>query len=331
MEAHTVLAIFGVVAGGWLSAVAFGTAALCLCVVLNSEPGWLPMRPWASSIGSRLMHTLSYLKYPIWTTWQFVTAPYQALRNTWIVLAGFLRTVVLGRRGLRVLKRRSHGTNRWSEAIRGRYIWRVAHKFWARWILDFAGVEMTIVGYHRIDWNRPYVIVANHQSTIDVLALIAIIENGRFVAKREVLRYPILGVIARYGGQIVIDRSDHVQSMAAIRSGMSSWPRCHIIFFAEGTRTRTGELGKFRRGAFAIAREMRLPIVPVAISGTFEALPKGSLLRLSRRPAVRIEFGEPIPVGAVLKENVPQLAEFVRNQIATMLLHKAAPEPLRVV
>jgi 1-acyl-sn-glycerol-3-phosphate acyltransferase len=242
-----------------------------------------------------------------------------------IVLAAFQRTVAIGWRAIRVLK--SHygaggstsSKHVWSEAGRGRYIWRVAHLFWAEWILDYAGVQLTTVGHDRIDWSQPSVVVTNHQSTVDVLALVAIIENGRFVAKREVLHYPILGALARYGGQIVIDRSDHVQSMAAIRAGMSQWPRCHIIFFPEGTRTRTGELGPFRLGAFAIARELNLRIVPVAISGAFEALRKGSLLRLRRHPAIRVEFGAPIPVNSVTKEEVPGLAACTRERIAGML------------
>ena len=271
---------------------------------------------------------LSYLKYPIWTAWQFVIAPRQALRNAIIVLAAFQRTVVIGGRAIRVMK--SHYANggrvpskrAWSEAGRGRYIWRVAHRFWAKWILKFAGVELTAAGYDRIDWSRPYVVVANHQSTADVLALVAIMENGRLVVKREVLHYPVLGGTARYGGQIVIDRSDHVQSMAAIRAGMSRWPHCHIIFFSEGTRTRTGELGPFRHGAFAIAQEMRLAIVPVAISGAFEALRKGSLLRLRRHPVIRVEFAEPIPVSVVMEKDIPQLAVFTRDRIASMVAHQ---------
>jgi 1-acyl-sn-glycerol-3-phosphate acyltransferase len=274
------------------------------------------------------MQSLSYVKYPLWTAWQFVVAPGRAVRNTGIVLAAFYRTVVIGRRALQVLKRHAGGTDggadrSWSDATRGRYIWRVAHKFWARWILDVGRVRMTIVGYDRVDWRQPCVVVANHQSTIDILALIAILQDGRFVAKREVLRYPVLGAAARFGAQIVIDRADHVQAMAAIRAGMRQWPRCHIVFFPEGTRTRTGQLGPFRRGAFAVARETGLAIVPVAISGTFAALAKGSLLRLGRRPAIRVEFGAPIDGGAATPQDVPQLAAFVRERIAGMLAHPA--------
>jgi len=272
-----------------------------------------------------LAGVFSYLKHPIWTVWQFVVAPRHALRNTVIVLAAFHRTLVLGRRAVRVLRSHypggggRHPQRPWSDAGRGRYIWRVAHVFWARWILRFAGVGLTTVGYERIDWRQPYVIVANHQSTVDILALVAIMDNGRFVAKREVLHYPVLSGAARYGGQIVIDRGDHVQSMAAIRAGMRQWPSCHIIFFPEGTRTRTGELGPFRLGAFAVAQEMRLAIVPVAISGAFEALRKGSLLRLRRHPQIRVEFGDPIPVGAATKDEIPRLAAVVRERITGML------------
>jgi 1-acyl-sn-glycerol-3-phosphate acyltransferase len=246
-----------------------------------------------------------------------------------IVVAAFQRTVVIGWRAIGVLKSHygagasQHPKRVWSEAVRGRYIWRVAHRFWAKWILNFAGVTLTSVGYDRIDWRLPYVVVANHQSTVDVLALVSIMENGRFVAKREVLHYPFIGGAARYGGQIVIDRSDHVQAMATIRAGMRSWPHCHIVFFAEGTRTRTGKLGPFRLGAFAVAREMRLAIVPVAISGAFEALRKGSLLRLRRHPALRVEFGEPIAGEGASSDEVTRLAALARERIDGMLARQA--------
>ncbi|MCP5070050.1 MAG: 1-acyl-sn-glycerol-3-phosphate acyltransferase, partial [bacterium] len=163
---------------------------------------------------------------------------------------------------------------------------------------------------------------ANHQSTLDILVVIPLIDSGRFVAKRQILPYPVIGSAARYGGQIVIDRSDHRQSMRAIRHGIEVWPDSNLIFFAEGTRSRTGRLGEFKRGAFAIAVETGLPILPVAITGAFEALPKGSLLRLRRRPQVHIEFGEEIPPAG----DAPDLAQRTRGVIASMIAHRDSPD-----
>lgn len=258
------------------------------------------------------------LQYPLTTLQQYLLHFPRAARNTGIVLAAFWRTAWVGSRAMAVLVKNHE---RWSERTRGRYIWWVARSFWARWILARADIEVEIVGADRIDWSQPHVVVANHQSTLDILALVASIPSGRFVAKKEVQWYPFIGAAARRGGQIIIDRSNHRQAMAAIRRGIRTWPDCNLIFFAEGTRTRTGELGAFRKGAFAIARELDLSIVPVAISGTYAALPKGSLLRLKKSPRVRVEYGAPCAADL----DVPWLCDRTRRTIAGMLAAGSVP------
>ncbi len=255
---------------------------------------------------------LDYLKFPVWTLWRFVANLPLAARNTRIMLGAFACTLRVGFRAARVLESKQE---LWSERTKGRYLWRVARRFWARWILERAEVSIEVEGLDRIDWTRPHVIVANHQSTLDILLVVATLDCGRFVAKKDVLAYPALGPAVGAGGQIVVDRKDHEQAMMAIRRGMELWPESNLVFFAEGTRSRSGSLGEFKKGAFAIAKENTLPIVPLAISGTFDALPKGSLLRLRRRSQVRMEFGEEIyPHGEVVA-----LADYTREVIDHML------------
>jgi 1-acyl-sn-glycerol-3-phosphate acyltransferase len=263
---------------------------------------------------------LEYLKYPLWTLWRFVANFPLAVRNTRITLVAFWRTVYIGSRAIRILRKNAE---RWSERTRGRYIWRVARRFWARWLVDYMGIRVTVEGGAGMDWSHPHIVVANHQSTLDILLLVSLLPSGRFVAKKEVLRYPVVGAAVRHGGQIVIDRADHAQAMAAIRQGLRAWPDSNLVFFAEGTRTRTGRLQPFKKGAFSIAREMALPILPVAISGTYDALPKGSLLRLGRRPPVRIAFGAEIPPD----EDVIALTARTREVIGRMIT-EAAPRPV---
>jgi 1-acyl-sn-glycerol-3-phosphate acyltransferase len=252
------------------------------------------------------------VKYPVWTAWRFLVNFPLAVRNTHIILSVFARTVVVGASAGKVLRRKRQS---WSDKTRGRYIWTVAKHFWARWVLDRIEARMEVVGADRIDWTKPHVVVSNHQSTLDIFPLIAYIPSGRFVCKKEILAFPFVGPACRDGGQIVIDRADHEQSMRAIRSGMHAWPSCNLIFFAEGTRTLDGRLKPFKKGAFAIAKEMKLPIVPVAITGTYDALPKGSLLRLRRRPRFRVEFGHEIPSSG----EVPDLSDRTRGVILRMI------------
>jgi 1-acyl-sn-glycerol-3-phosphate acyltransferase len=259
-----------------------------------------------------LADVVGVLKYPIWTAWRFVVNFPLAIRNTRVILSLFARTIAIGMRALRVLRLKRAI---WSDRTRGRYIWRVAQRYWASWVLRRVEARMEVVGMDRVDWSKPHVVVANHQSTLDIFPLIAYIPSGRFVAKKEVLAFPIIGPACRDGAQIIIDRADHGQAMRAIRDGMQRWPDCNLIFFAEGTRTLDGRLKPFKRGAFAIAKETGLSIVPVAITGTFDALPKGSLLRLRRSPKVRIEFGAEIPCEA----EVPDLTERTRESILRMI------------
>lgn len=259
-----------------------------------------------------LADVVASVKYPLWTAWRFVVNFPLAVRNTRIVLAAFARTVVVGSRAVRVLRKKGGA---WSVRTRGRYVWSVAKHFWARWVLARIEARMEVIGADRVDWTRPHVVVSNHQSTLDIFPLIAYIPDGRFVAKKEILAFPVVGSACRDGGQIIIDREDHRQSMRAIREGIHEWPDCNLIFFAEGTRTLDGKLKPFKKGAFAVAKEMQLPIVPVAITGTYDALPKGSLLRLRRRPRFRVEFGNEIPTS----DDVLELSERTREAILDMI------------
>ena len=265
-----------------------------------------------------LADIVGIVKYPLWTMGQFFVHFPLAVRNTAFILSAFARTAHVGYRAIRVLDRQRAG---WTDRTRGRYIWRVARLFWADWIMHRAQIGVDVVGSEGIDWSKPHIVVSNHQSTLDILVLVKTIPYGRYVAKKEVLAFPFVGSACVKGAQIIVDRKDHAQSMQAIRKGMEDWPDCNLIFFAEGTRSRDGRLGTFKKGGFAIARETGLPIIPVAITGAFEALPRGSLLRLQRGRRMRIEFGKPIPSSA----DVAGLAERTREVIGEMICRADAP------
>lgn len=263
---------------------------------------------------------LGVLKYPFGTMRAFVDSPRLAWRNTRIVCFAFARTIGVGFRAINVLKYRTPGTavpffhgrkkwevreedgsvtyirRTWSTKTRSRYIWRVARLFWAQPILRRAEVDVRVHIEGWIGWKGPYVFVVNHQSTLDILILVAIILFARFVAKKEVLVYPVVGGAARFGAQIIVDRKNHGQSIEALARGFEG--RCDVstVFFVEGTRTQDGKLGKFKKGAFHVAKKTGMPIIPIAISGAFDALPKGSLLRLKRKSTVYVQIGEPIEV-----------------------------------
>lgn len=207
----------------------------------------------------------------------------------------------------------------WSDDMRAQYIWRAAQKYWAQWILRSAHIELVVHGRENLTLGTPYVAVANHQSVLDILAVVATVPNGRFVAKKEVLTIPIIRGAARYGGQVIVDRGDHEQAMRSLREGMEVQGKSNLVVFPEGTRTKHGGVGKFKYGAFAIAKERNLPIVPIAICGAYDALKKGPLLDLKVGTQIHVIVGEQIPVDSVARYEVPLLAEYARSSIISML------------
>jgi 1-acyl-sn-glycerol-3-phosphate acyltransferase len=177
------------------------------------------------------------------------------------------------------------------------YIAEEMPRRWARFLLRAAGVRVLVENEGEIDRSVTQVLVANHASWFDVLALTSI-TPGRyvFVAKKEVEHIPFLGRTIRACGHIFIDRQDRQKALASLAEARErlARERPRIIMFPEGTRSATGELQPFKKGAFVLALETGVPVVPAAILGTREVMPKGSWK--IRRGKVRIVIGEPIPV-----------------------------------
>lgn len=253
--------------------------------------------------------------------WCYLTKPRESLKNTHIIVIAVWRTYAIGSRAFHVLKNHEHS---WSDRTRSRYIWRVAQKFWAPWILDRAGIDIVVTGLERLT-DDPYVVVVNHSSVLDILATTAILPDCRFVAKIEVLKMPIFGKLARYGGQVIIDRSDKKQSMTALRTNTKSISRGNLLIFPEGTRTSAGSLGIFKYGGFAIAKENNLPILPVAIDGISQVTDqKGNFLHLVPGSRITVAICPSITVSDVARFEVPILAEHARSIIVQKLKENVA-------
>lgn len=151
----------------------------------------------------------------------------------------------------------------------------VAQRLWTTVLLAIVGIRLRIRELIPVDWTQTYVICANHASVFDILALIrAVPPPYRFVAKRELLKWPFVGWALRPAGQIVIDRADHARALRNIAEAAVRKVRGQVVFFVEGTRSRTGELLPFKKGAFQFAIDNHLPVLPTAIRGSYAALAK---------------------------------------------------------
>jgi 1-acyl-sn-glycerol-3-phosphate acyltransferase len=172
--------------------------------------------------------------------------------------------------------------------------------------------------------RRAYVVVSNHQSMLDVLTLARLPREMKWVAKAELFRVPWIGWLFRLSGDIPVDRGDPGsgrEAMARARRYLEAG--MHVMLFPEGTRSRDGSLLPFKPGAFRLAVEARAPILPVAVSGSAEGMPKGSPWVRPARVAVRIL--EPVETAGLGEADVGSLAERVRGLLAGAVAELRAP------
>ena len=170
--------------------------------------------------------------------------------------------------------------------------WIAVHRLWGHSTLWLLGIRLDIHGAHHLE--QPAVIVSNHQSIIDVVALPAILPSRvRFIAKRELLLIPFWGWIFGIGGAVMINRKASRSAIESIRRGLQRLPpRWSLVVFPEGTRSRTGELLAFKSGAFHVAALTGLPMVALGIDGARDVAPLNRWL--VRAGTVRINIAPPM-------------------------------------
>jgi 1-acyl-sn-glycerol-3-phosphate acyltransferase len=190
----------------------------------------------------------------------------------------------------------------------------VAQRLWTSVLLPLLNVPVRVRASFPIDWSKAHVICSNHASLLDILALIRVVPPPfRFVAKRELTRWPIVGWVLRPAGQIIVDRRDHDQAIHSIAEAAGRKIRGQVIFFVEGTRSRTGQLQPFKKGAFHFAIRNRLPVLPVAVRGSYDALAKLPWWRLHGGTEIEIDFCPPIgPAGISTPADVGPQVEALR-------------------
>jgi 1-acyl-sn-glycerol-3-phosphate acyltransferase len=198
------------------------------------------------------------------------------------------------------------------------FLYRVA-RVGMRIMLCLSGTRIEVEGRERLCDTRNLLIVSNHLTHLDapVLAL-TIPADFKAVAKTEIFRFPFFHRCLRFAGIIEVDRSDPQQSRAAMGRVVASLKSgsCFLVF-PEGTRSRTGELGPFKKGAFVAAAEAGSRIVPVALVGIRQLLPRGSF-RMTPG-TVRVRVLDPVQAGGYSYDQRDELTAQVRDRIAAAL------------
>ncbi len=194
--------------------------------------------------------------------------------------------------------------------------------FWASlytWWNPVWAVE--VEGRENIRPGTPYVMVANHLSLLDILVLFRLFRHFKWVSKIENFKVPFIGWNMRLNRYIELRRGDResvIKMLVACERTIGEGSS--IMMFPEGTRSSTGELRPFKPGAFELAQTTGVPILPIVISGTADALPKRGFVLQGRHP-IRIRVLDPIPPERFADMPVDELSEHVRGLIADDLDH----------
>jgi 1-acyl-sn-glycerol-3-phosphate acyltransferase len=185
--------------------------------------------------------------------------------------------------------------------------------------LWLSGTRVVIEGLDRLADPRNTVVMSNHVSHLDAPVLFQVLGvDFKAIAKKEVFAAPFFGAVLRMAGFVGVDRADREQARRAIdRTAQALRDGACFLVFPEGTRSRTGELGDFKKGAFVAALESGSRILPVALQGTRELMPRGGLKILPG--VVRVRVLDPVDTGSYSYSDRDRLAAEVRGRIAKAL------------
>ena len=189
---------------------------------------------------------------------------------------------------------------------------------WGKTLSFIFNIKLVVKGKHNLQ-NRNYVFASNHASLIDIpLLLIAVNRYTVFIAKSELSKIPIFKSILDMAGFIFVDRKNNdsaVKSMNNLMEDIKKIPRS-VAIFPEGTRTSDGELLPFKKGAAIFAINTNIPVIPVAISGTY-SWSKKKLFDISQS-VISFEFGEPITTENYSFDDRDYLTEKIKTNIKNM-------------
>ncbi len=184
---------------------------------------------------------------------------------------------------------------------------------WSRLHTYLVPVKVDVLGREHIRSGQSYVIVANHQSFFDIFILYGFLNiDFKWVMKKELRKVPGIGIACEKIGHVFIDRSNHEAAMASIEAAKKKTVNgTSVIFFPEGTISQTGRIMVFKKGAFKMALDLNLPILPVTINGARNILPRRTLDLFPGR--VELKIHSPVSLDGKTDGDLVPLMEQVRH------------------
>jgi len=178
------------------------------------------------------------------------------------------------------------------------------------------GIRVEVSGLESIDSGGTFIFMPNHLSFLDGPLLGTFVRRPvRIILKKSIFRIPVLGIGMRFVGFVPVDRKGTKGGQKSLRRAarLMREKGYSFLVFPEGTRSRDGRIGPFRRGGFFLALESGVPIVPVTVNGTFALMPRGQWY--ARSGGLRITFHDPVSVDGYTVETMGELMEKVRQAI----------------
>lgn len=199
---------------------------------------------------------------------------------------------------------------------------KTSHKVgraWARFNLRIMNADIHVSGLEKLSPGQPYVVMTNHQSHLDVWVVTAVLPlQLRWVMKQELRRIPVFGYACERMGHIYVKRGVSESAKASMKEAARKIAEgTSVVFFPEGTRSRTGELGPFKTGGFRLAIQADAPILPIGISGTRKMLAPDTWKFYSGR--VQVNIADPIAVDGLTLDDLDHLMEKTRKAIRAEL------------
>ncbi len=189
-------------------------------------------------------------------------------------------------------------------------------------VCTLGGIQLVVKGNEHLWSHRPAVFILNHQSNVDLFLAAKLIQKDAVgIAKKELQNYPIIGQMLQAAGVIFVDRKNRAKAIEAMKPAVDALKGgTSIIIFPEGTRSYDYKLGSFKKGAFHLAMQAGVPLVPIVVKNAHDVMPRGS--NLFRPTAVEVKVLPPVSTKKWKRENLNEHVKDVRNMFLEVLGQK---------
>jgi 1-acyl-sn-glycerol-3-phosphate acyltransferase len=231
------------------------------------------------------------------------------MRTIYFYLCAIINLIWINFKKMKFSSMKKHKTREEAEA----YVAEIATN-WSKFILNIAGLNLTVVGKENIP-NEPCLFVGNHQSNFDIPVILSNMNRTTgAVAKKEMLKIPIMSYWMKQIHCVFMDRENPREALKAIAEGVENLKNgSSMLIFPEGTRSKSNNMGEFKKGSMRLAIKAGVPIVPVTLYDTYKAM-EGNNGKIKKANA-KLIIDKPIYLDVMSKEEKANISEVVQNII----------------